>query len=145
MLIAHDFDMVLGILFTWLKKGVRRSVSGTSTGESVQKRFASKAAAGKTKNGRDSAPKYLGLKKASGQFCEPGNILIRQRGNKFYAGDNVGQGKDHTLFALEPGYMVFTKEEVARDEARRSRRNYFRQLIHIVPDNPHANLKQDIR
>ena len=145
MLVAPAFGSKNDSLCDLLQKGVRRNVSGTSAGESVQKRFASKAAAGKTKNGRDSAPKYLGLKKASGQFCEPGNILIRQRGNKFYPGANVGQGKDHTLFALEPGYMVFTKEEVARDEARRSRRHYFRQLIHIVTDNPHANLKQDIR
>lgn len=114
-------------------------------GESIQKRFASKAAAGKTKNGRDSQPKYLGLKKASGQFCEAGNILIRQRGNKFHPGDNVGQGKDHTLYALEPGYMVFTKVEVDRPAARRSRTIYYRQLINIVPDNPHQLVKQDIR
>lgn len=85
------------------------------------------------------------MKKASGQYCEPGNILIRQRGNKFYPGDNVGQGKDHTLFALEPGFMVFSKEAVERDADRSSKRTYYRQYIHVVPDSPHVHVKQDIR
>lgn len=112
----------------------------------MQKRFASKAAAGKTKNGRDSKPKYLGLKKASGEFVKRGHILIRQRGTKFHPGDNVGLGKDHTLFALEPGYMVFAKEVYPADMSKQPKgRCLYRQYVHVVADNPNVHVKQDIR
>mmetsp|Transcript_6089 Transcript_6089/g.17219 ORF Transcript_6089/g.17219 Transcript_6089/m.17219 type:complete len:146 (+) Transcript_6089:23-460(+) len=68
-------------------------------------RFATKKAGGSTKNGRDSRGKHLGLKKSSMQYVRPGQILVRQRGTKFYAGDNVGMGRDHTLFATAYGRM----------------------------------------
>lgn len=71
--------------------------------------FASKKGVGSTKNGRDSNPKYLGAKKADGQFAKAGEIIYRQRGNKIYPGNNVGQGRDHTLFALEAGIVKFVK------------------------------------
>ncbi|MBZ4682705.1 MAG: large subunit ribosomal protein [Fusobacteriaceae bacterium] len=76
--------------------------------------FASKKGAGSTKNGRDSNPKYLGVKRYDGQFVKAGNIIVRQRGNKFYAGTNMGQGKDFTLFALVDGYVKF--ERLGRDK-----------------------------
>ncbi|MBQ1999357.1 MAG: 50S ribosomal protein L27 [Spirochaetales bacterium] len=64
---------------------------------------------GSTSNGRDSESKRLGVKKFGGMTVTAGNILVRQRGTKFYAGKNVGCGKDHTLFALIDGVVKFEK------------------------------------
>lgn len=61
-------------------------------------------------NGRDSEGRRLGLKKSGGQAVIPGNIIIRQRGTKYHPGENVGMGKDHTIFALVEGKVVFTKK-----------------------------------
>lgn len=72
--------------------------------------MAHKKAAGSTKNGRDSNPKYLGVKRYGGEAVTAGNILIRQRGTKVHAGDNVGMGKDHTLFALKDGFVKFARK-----------------------------------
>jgi large subunit ribosomal protein L27 len=69
----------------------------------LQVRFASKKAGGSTSNGRTSNPKFLGFKKLDGAWVETGNIIKRQRGTRHYPGVNVGMGKDHTLFALQPG------------------------------------------
>ena len=69
--------------------------------------MAHKKAGGSTRNGRDSNPKYLGVKRYGGETVEAGNILIRQRGTRFRAGDNVGVGRDHTLFALSDGTVRF--------------------------------------
>lgn len=69
--------------------------------------MAHKKAGGSSKNGRDSAGRRLGVKKFGGEIVVPGNIIIRQRGTKFFAGDNVGMGKDHTLFALKEGNVAF--------------------------------------
>ncbi len=69
--------------------------------------MAHKKAGGSTRNGRDSNPKYLGVKKFGGQHVLAGNILIRQRGTKCHAGTGVGIGKDHTLYALIEGHVVF--------------------------------------
>ncbi|MGA9573850.1 MAG: 50S ribosomal protein L27, partial [Lysobacterales bacterium] len=65
--------------------------------------MAHKKAGGSTRNGRDSNPKFLGVKRYGGEFVDAGNILVRQRGTQFHAGDNVGVGRDHTLFALSEG------------------------------------------
>jgi large subunit ribosomal protein L27 len=69
--------------------------------------MAHKKAGGSTRNGRDSNSKRLGVKKFGGQVVIPGNIIVRQRGTKFKPGNNVGIGKDHTLFALKEGYVKF--------------------------------------
>lgn len=69
--------------------------------------MAHKKGAGSTKNGRDSNPQYLGVKRFGGQVVRAGNILVRQRGTKWHAGTNVGMGKDHTLFALAEGSVAF--------------------------------------
>ncbi len=69
--------------------------------------MASKKAGGSTKNGRDSNPKYLGVKAFGGEFVTSGSIIVRQRGTKFHAGRNVGLGRDHTLFALSDGVVSF--------------------------------------
>ncbi|HOJ92298.1 MAG TPA: 50S ribosomal protein L27 [Dictyoglomaceae bacterium] len=70
--------------------------------------MAHKKAGGASRNGRDSNPKWLGVKKYEGEVVEAGNIIIRQRGTKFYPGVNVGMGKDFTLFALKPGVVKFS-------------------------------------
>lgn len=69
--------------------------------------MAHKKAGGSTRNGRDSISKRLGVKKFGGQAVTAGNILVRQRGTQFHPGTNVGCGKDHTLFALTDGTVVF--------------------------------------
>ncbi|MCA8915531.1 MAG: 50S ribosomal protein L27 [Planctomycetes bacterium] len=70
--------------------------------------MAHKKGGGSTKNGRDSNPKYRGLKKSGGQFVRAGNILVRQVGTKYHPGKNVGMGRDFTLFALCDGKMCFS-------------------------------------
>ncbi len=77
------------------------------------KLFAHKKGGGSTDNGRDSNPKMLGVKRSDGQFVLAGNILVRQRGSKFKPGQNVGIGKDDTLFALVDGTVRF--ERVGKD------------------------------
>ena len=69
--------------------------------------MAHKKSAGTTKNGRDSNPKYLGVKLTEGDKAFAGSVIIRQRGTDVMAGRNVGMGKDHTLFALIPGTVKF--------------------------------------
>lgn len=71
--------------------------------------MAHKKAGGSSRNGRDSEGRRLGVKKYGGEVVIPGNIIIRQRGTKFYPGDNVGMGKDHTLFAKAEGTVQFKK------------------------------------
>ena len=73
--------------------------------------MAHKKGAGSTKNGRDSNPKRLGIKRFGGEKVKAGNILIRQRGTKFKPGSNVGCGKDFTLFALIDGRIKFDYQE----------------------------------
>ena len=73
--------------------------------------MATSKAAGSTRLGRDSNPKYLGLKVANGESVKAGQILVRQRGTKFVASTNVGMGRDYTLFAQKPGIVQFTKRK----------------------------------
>ena len=82
--------------------------------------MASKKGVGSTRNGRDSNPKYLGIKHYGSEKVSAGNILIRQRGTKYHPGENVGIGRDHTLFALINGTVKF--------EQKRGR-----QLVTVVP------------
>ena len=83
--------------------------------------MAHKKAGGSSRNGRDSEGRRLGVKKFGGQLVIPGNIIIRQRGTKYYPGENVGIGKDHTIFATSEGKVVFQKK--AGD----------RQYVSVVP------------
>ena len=72
--------------------------------------MAHKKGVGSSRNGRDSNPKYLGVKMYGGQAIEAGNIIVRQRGTQFHAGYGVGMGKDHTLFAKIEGVIKFEKK-----------------------------------
>ena len=76
--------------------------------------MAHKKAGGSSRNGRDSAGRRLGVKKFGGQEVVGGNIIVRQRGTKVYPGRNVGIGKDHTLFALTDGRVVFHEGKLGR-------------------------------
>lgn len=76
--------------------------------------MAHKKAGGSTRNGRDSNPKYLGVKRFGGQLVRAGNILVRQRGTRFYPGRNVGVGRDFTLYALIDGRVVFERYDRQR-------------------------------
>jgi large subunit ribosomal protein L27 len=70
--------------------------------------MATKKAGGSSKNGRDSEAKRLGVKAFGSELIPAGSIIVRQRGTRFHAGNNVGMGKDHTLFAKVDGYVEFT-------------------------------------
>ena len=83
--------------------------------------MAHKKGAGSSNNGRESESKRLGVKIFGGQFAKAGNIIIRQRGTKHYPGENVGMGKDHTLFALIDGTVKFRRK---KDE---------KSFVNIVP------------
>ncbi len=69
--------------------------------------MAHKKAGGSTRNGRDSESKRLGVKRFGGQFVKAGNIIVRQRGTRFHAGENAGVGKDHTIYAKADGHVRF--------------------------------------
>jgi large subunit ribosomal protein L27 len=84
--------------------------------------MAHKKAGGSSRNGRDSEAKRLGVKRYGGQLVSAGSIIVRQRGTQFHAGDNVGMGKDHTLFAKIDGTVQFTVKGADR-----------RKLIRIIP------------
>ena len=87
-----------------------------------------KKAGGSTKNGRDSNAKRLGVKLYAGQVAASGSIIVRQKGNKFHAGENVGTGKDFTLFALKDGVIKFTEKRQKKYDGR----IYRDKLVHIV-------------
>jgi large subunit ribosomal protein L27 len=76
--------------------------------------MAHKKSGGSSRNGRDSDGRRLGVKKFGGEVVVPGNIIVRQRGTKFWPGDNCGMGKDHTLFALTDGAVTFTTKRDSR-------------------------------
>ena len=73
--------------------------------------MATKKGGGSTSNGRDSAGRRLGVKKSDGQAVIPGNIIVRQRGTKMIPGNNVGLGKDHTIFSLISGKVEFARKK----------------------------------
>jgi large subunit ribosomal protein L27 len=84
--------------------------------------MAHKKAGGSSRNGRDSESKRLGVKSYGGQLVPAGSIIVRQRGTKFHAGDNVGMGKDHTLFAKVDGTIEFTVKGATQ-----------RKIVRVVP------------
>ena len=78
--------------------------------------MAHKKGQGSTQNNRDSAGRRLGVKKYGGEVVIPGNIIIRQRGTKVHPGNNVGMGKDHTIFALIEGVVTFERKDKKRQQ-----------------------------
>ena len=90
--------------------------------------MAHKKAGGSSRNGRDSAGRRLGVKKFGGEAVIPGNIIIRQRGTKFHPGENVGMGRDHTLFALSEGKVAFRRKSNGRTFVVPNSRRFTSQL-----------------
>ncbi|MBP9701735.1 MAG: 50S ribosomal protein L27 [Candidatus Pacebacteria bacterium] len=90
--------------------------------------MATKKAAGASKNGRDSGPKYLGVKISSGDVATVGQIIVRQRGTRIMPGKNVGMGKDHTLFALKDGKVNFSTKRKINFDNTVSRKN----IVHVI-------------
>ncbi len=90
--------------------------------------MAHKKSAGTTKNGRDSNPKYLGVKIVEGDKAQAGSVIIRQRGTDVLPGKNVGMGKDHTLFALTPGVVKFTTKRKMSFDNRTS----VKKVINVI-------------
>lgn len=88
--------------------------------------MAHKKGGGSSRNGRDSNPKMRGVKRFGGEYVIPGNIIVRQCGTKFHPGNNVGMGRDYTLFATTEGYVYF---ERARG----------RKVVSVYPQNPNAH------
>ncbi len=88
--------------------------------------MAHKKGAGSSKNGRDSNPKMLGVKRFGGEYVIPGNIIVRQRGSTFHPGKNVAMGRDYTLYATAEGYVYF-------EWGKRGRK-----LVSVYPENPNA-------
>ena len=80
--------------------------------------MAHKKGLGSSRNGRDSHAQRLGVKKFAGEYVKAGNIIVRQRGTKFHPGENVGRGKDDTLFAKCDGHLVFTQGAKRRIHVR---------------------------
>ena len=76
--------------------------------------MATKKAGGSSRNGRDSAGRRLGVKRYAGQLVLPGNIIVRQRGTKIFPGQNVGMGKDHSIFSVIKGKVIFKKSKSDR-------------------------------
>lgn len=95
-------------------------------------RFATKKAGGSVKNGRDTIGKRLGVKKFGGEHVIPGNIIIRQRGQKYHYGENTFMGRDHTIHAKIEGYVKFTYNKI---------RKY--QVVSVIVENP--NIPRMIR
>ncbi len=91
--------------------------------------MAHKKAGGSSKNGRDSVAKRRGVKRFGGTAVNAGEIIIRQKGTKFRPGENVGMGKDFTIFATKKGIVTFTEKAVRRFDGRR----YTRKFVNIVP------------
>lgn len=91
--------------------------------------MAHKKAAGSTKNGRDSNAKRLGLKRSGGQAVKSGAILVRQKGTKWHAGENVGIGRDWTLFALTDGVVQFTQKRSLKFDGKRKRDT----IVNVLP------------
>lgn len=90
--------------------------------------MATKKSAGSTQNGRDSNPKYLGVKVNHGEMASIGSIIVRQRGTEVIPGRNVGMGKDHTLFALKEGKVEFgTKRKTHFDNTLKRKK-----IVHVV-------------
>ncbi|XP_010943104.1 uncharacterized protein [Elaeis guineensis] len=104
--------------------GAREASGGLNL---IFRRWATKKSAGSTKNGRDSKPKNLGVKKFGGERVIPGNIIVRQRGTRFHPGDYVGMGKDHTLYALKEGNVRFERHKLSG-----------RKWVHVDPKDGHV-------
>jgi large subunit ribosomal protein L27 len=112
--------MMPSLLFSRL--ACQQAQTATATIKLATRTMATKKAGGSSTNGRDSAGRRLGVKVYGGQAAKAGSIIVRQRGQRFRAGENVGMGRDHTLFAKQAGIVKMTKLE----------NNKRRNVVHVV-------------
>ena len=98
--------------------------------------MATKKQGGSSNNGRDSAGRRLGIKLWPGQWAKPGSIVVRQRGAKFRAGENAGMGKDHTIFATQPGKVTFTRHP------HHKKKRHIVSIVQEAPEGSVASLMQ---
>ena len=96
------------------KKTIKKETEKKKVTKKQEKLMATKKAGGSSKNGRDSKGRRLGVKKYGDQLVIPGNIIVRQRGTKIHPGENVGMGKDHTIFSVVKGKVKFKKSKLNR-------------------------------
>jgi large subunit ribosomal protein L27 len=108
-----------------LRRGVELVTSSSVRFSRLQIREATKKAGGSTKNGRDSPGQRLGVKKFGGEVVIPGNIIIRQRGQKMRSGVNTRMGRDHTIYASDDGFVKFTWDHTKK-----------RQIVSVQKENP---------
>jgi large subunit ribosomal protein L27 len=97
--------------------------------------MAHKKAGGTATNLRDSQPKYLGVKIFGNQAAKTGNIIVRQRGNKFKLGKGVMQGKDHTIFAVVDGFVKFTEKQIVRFNGNKKKAKFVSIEKEKIPQN----------
>eukprot|EP01124_Arcella_intermedia_P015092 TRINITY_DN2161_c0_g1_i1.p1 TRINITY_DN2161_c0_g1~~TRINITY_DN2161_c0_g1_i1.p1 ORF type:complete len:148 (+),score=25.66 TRINITY_DN2161_c0_g1_i1:35-478(+) len=123
--------------------GVTQSMTSSwlNIGSTITKRFASKKQGGKSKNGRDSNPKYRGLKRGVEQYVVPGNIILRQKGTKWFPGEGCGLGSDFTIYAKKEGYVFFERKPIQLKHRPQIKE---RKYIHIK-DQKSPKVEQDIR
>ncbi|KAI4722972.1 ribosomal protein L27 [Aureobasidium sp. EXF-10727] len=112
------------------------SPAATNTTTSIAVRHASHKAQGAANSAKDGAGKRLGAKKSGEQYVIPGNIIFRQRGTKWFPGDNCAMGRDHTIYATQPGYVKYYK-----DPLKHPKRQYIGVVFEraqVLPQPPHA-------
>ena len=117
-LFSSSFSMALNLLFRRLSMAEEPANAIVKV---CSRNMATKKAGGSSSNGRDSAGRRLGVKLFGGQYAKAGSIIVRQRGQKFKAGENVGMGKDHTIFATQAGFVKFSRIAKKR-----------RHMVHVV-------------
>ena len=118
--------------------GSNSSIQSSTSTSGVRRGMATKKAGGSTNNGRDSAGRRLGVKLLHNQYAKAGSILVRQRGLKYKAGDNVGIGKDHTLFAKQEGLIRYEKIRLHYGTSSKKR---IRSVVHV--DTPQLEQQVD--
>ena len=99
----------------------------------LQLRHATKKAGGSTRNGRDSPGQRLGVKKFGNESVIPGNIILRQRGRKWHNGEGTKMGRDHTIYAIQEGWVQFDYNKILK-----------RRSVSVTLENPHPHQKQQV-
>jgi len=109
------------------------------------KRCASKKQGGKSKNGRDSQPKYRGFKLSDGQPVIPGNIIIRQKGALWHPGEGVKMGKDYTIYAVHPGFVSLVRRRIQKYDFKRKRPFKILKFVTVATERKNIPELDDIR
>jgi len=131
-------------MFSLARSIQRHSLLAAGNTSIGAQRYASKKQGGKTKNGRDSQPKYRGFKMSDGQPVLPGNIIIRQKGALWHPGEGAKMGRDFTIYAIKPGFVALIRKRIQTYDFKRKKPYKLRKFITVAPERKHAPL-DDIR